>query len=250
MKQIVIMISLATVFILSGCNGKGDDKNSGKEECDKKGAGWVWNVTEEKCEVAAATKEDCDKKGAGWVWDEANKKCNQVTAGLSDKEKCNAKGVGWTWDETNKQCNEEDLYMTITIPSESDNDFQIVEGHYFDDTFGDREYFKYLDFHWSDFRDPKFDSSPGECIKIHKSNLPWLVVGIGYHYISIQGAGAETICYNGKGVGVSSIFDDIPRCVLGNYKLAQKWNGRAVLAPLSDAVDVDSCREYLRSSDG
>ena len=98
MKQIAIVMSLVfSVFVLSGCKGK-DDK-SGKEECDKKGVGWVWNVTEEKCEEAAATKEDCDKKGAGWTWDEANKKCNQVTEGLSLKEKCEAKGAGWTWNE-------------------------------------------------------------------------------------------------------------------------------------------------------
>ena len=247
MKKIVI-ISLAAVFILSGCKGKDEDKNSGKKECDKKGSDWIWNVTEKKCEEAVATKEDCYKKGASWTWDEAGKKCNQVTAGLSDKEKCEAKGAGWTWDETNKQCSEAGpSYMTVAIPSESDNNFQVVKGHHFNDQFGDRRYFKYLHFHWSDFQAPKYDSNPGECVKIHKSNLPWLVVGIGYSYISARGKGAEDICYNSEHRGQSSIYADIPICVIGNYKLAQRSDGKAVLKPSSDAVDVDSCKEYLRN---
>lgn len=246
MKQITIIMSLAiSIFVLSGCNGKGDDKNSGKEECDKKGADWIWNVTEKKCEEAVATKEECDKKGTGWMWDEANKKCNQKTAGLSDKQKCKAKGVDWTWDETDKQCNEENLYMTITIPSASDNDFQVA---------GNRRYFEYLYFRWSDFQGSPFDSSPGECVKIHKSNLPWLVVGIQYHYVSVRGKGAEDICYNSPDINtpeerVGTIFVDVPMCLVGNYILTQRSNGKPGLLPLlDDAVDVDSCREYLRSS--
>ena len=98
MKKITIMVSLMFVFfVLSGCGGK--DSKDGKKECDKKGAGWVWNVTEEKCEEAVTTKEDCEAKGAGWVWDETDKKCNQSTVGLSDKEKCEAKGAGWAWNK-------------------------------------------------------------------------------------------------------------------------------------------------------
>ena len=95
MKQIAIIMSVVlSVFVLSGCGGK-----DSKEDCDKKGADWVWDVAKKECVAAAKTKEDCDKKGAGWIWDEANKKCNQVTAGLSDKEKCEAKGAGWIWNE-------------------------------------------------------------------------------------------------------------------------------------------------------
>ena len=126
MKQIVIMImSLAiSVFILSGCNGKGDDKNAAKEACDKKGAGWVWDVRNTECVAVATTKEACDKKGAGWVWDESNKKCNQNTEGLSDKQKCEAKGAGWVWNkdkatnagEEYKKCTK-DLSLGCTDPA-------------------------------------------------------------------------------------------------------------------------------------
>ena len=119
MKQIVIIMSLAiSIFVLSGCNSKGDDNadNNGddKKECEVKGAGWVWDFTKKECVAKATTKEDCDAKGAGWLWDEVNKKCNQSTEGLSDKEKCEVKGAGWTWDEVNKKCNPvEEEYITI-----------------------------------------------------------------------------------------------------------------------------------------
>ena len=127
-------MSLAiSIFVLSGCNGK-----DGKEECDEKGADWVWDFTKKECVAKATTKEDCDAKGAGWLWDEANQKCNQVTAGLSDKEKCEAKGAGWAWNEDKttdageeyKKCTK-DLSMDCTDPAKPLVNIDPVDGSFY-----------------------------------------------------------------------------------------------------------------------
>ncbi len=125
MKQIAIVMSLVfSVFVLSGCDGKDDDKNADKEACDKKGAGWVWDVVKEECIVDPTNKEDCKDKGEGWLWIEESGKCEQQVAELGDKEKCEAKGAGWIWNEdkaTNageeyKKCTK-DLSVDCTDPA-------------------------------------------------------------------------------------------------------------------------------------
>ena len=193
MKQIAIIMSLVfSVFVLSGCKGK-DDK-SGKEECDKKGVDWVWNVTEEKCEEAAATKEDCDKKGAGWTWDEANKKCNASII-LMTEETCKAKGAGWVWDKVNKQCNS---YMTVSIPDRITNKL----GEEITNEVGNAIIIT-VEMTSAFVAGGKVSAGPNECVRIDESGMEELeIVANSYRLCSNKTSG-----------------DKIPPCVVGSYKI-------------------------------
>ncbi len=247
MNKLMIVGFSLFVFALNGC-GK-----SAKDKCKDKGEGWIWNVEKKECVEAATTKEDCGKKGAGWTWDESSKQCKAVASIANEdmtKEACKAKGEDWIWDETNKQCNQI-VYMTITVPSESDNNFQVTAY-----TQGGinylKEYSKSLELYWWDNekgREANVNpvvANPGECVKIHKSNLSTLMVIIQFTFerrdTGFRGSAGDYLCGRGH---------DVSGCDIGNYKLAQRSSdGRAILEPLSDVVDLGSCREVsLQSED-
>ena len=238
MKQIAVVMSLVLyVFVLSGCNGTGDDKNADKEECDKKGADWIWDVRNTECVVKATTKEDCEAKGVGWLWDEANQRCNQNTAGLGDKEKCEAKGAVWTWDETNQQCNS--AYMSITVPDAAA--VTIV-----DSNGVEKELRAFVGFTATSSR-YSFSSAiygehrinPGECIKVHKSHVPKISVELtGSNYLDV-------LCSPVPG------YTDVLPCVVGNYGFVkEKSRSDMLLLELLSGVDVDSCRELSPPESG
>ena len=199
---------MLSVFVLSNCSDK--DSKDGKEECDK--------------------------KGADWIWDEVNKKCSQVTVGLSDKEKCEAKGAGWTWNETSKQC--KTSYMTITVPNTTviDEIKELTFSLYFLDA---------LDV---DAPLDKIPINPGECVKVHNSHVSEITIELIYkkktfndeYFTNFQGH----IC------GVDPLYRElgvISPCTVGSYKVVRKnieGTGikRFILEKLSE-IDVNSCRE-------
>ena len=103
-KKVVFFLCICCFLILSGCENKGeksglpDEEKARQEECEKKGSGWLWDMTKKECIVAPKTEEDCTVKGEGWLWDAAKKECKAPPAPkLSNEEKCEARGEGWYW---------------------------------------------------------------------------------------------------------------------------------------------------------
>ena len=109
-KKVVFFLCICCFLILFGCENEGEksglsddekarnEEKTRQEECEKKGSGWLWDMTKKECIVALKTEEDCTVKGEGWLWDAAKKECKAPPAPkLSNKEKCEAKGEGWYW---------------------------------------------------------------------------------------------------------------------------------------------------------
>ena len=248
MNKFITAITLTLfVLVLNGCGDKKDGKD-GKEDCDKKGAGWVWEAVKKECVVAPTTEEDCRSKGEGWIWDLENKQCNApvdsavstTEEGMTEKD-CKVKGVGWTWDEASKQCNHiEFSYMTITIPG----------------GFGDSIYATSGTRRSGGSGYSPFYAHPGECVKIHKFDVAQLRVTMYFVRPGETGRnhpgdrGLYDLCSNRPNRLTEK--QAVPPCNLGNYQPIRtddnrepNTGGRPIVLELLPNVDVDNCNDLF-----